>query len=132
MSGAVTKLSALCAIAIWSVSGCASAPKTPEERVVERAKQRWEAALAGDFERVYSMTAPSYRGLVDYKRFLAKRGTASTLTGAEVVKATCEPKVCVVVTRLEAVALVPGVRDKLSTGFEEKWVFEDGDWWLHE
>jgi hypothetical protein len=49
-----------------------------------------------------------------------------------VIKATCDKAVCVVVTRLEAVPLVPGARGKLSTGYDEKWVYEDGEWWLHE
>lgn len=78
------------------------------------------------------MTAPSYRGLVDYSRFRTKMGTASALMGADVIKATCEAVVCTVTIKLDAQPLIPGVRGKLSTGYDEKWVYEDGEWWLHQ
>lgn len=126
------KRSLVCGVVVgWLLSACATVAATPDETVMKLAAQRWAAAVAGDFERVYSMTTPSYRTLVDYKRYRAKMGVASTLTGAEVLQATCEPTMCTVKTRLEAVPAIPGLRGKaISTTYDETWVLEDGEWWL--
>jgi hypothetical protein len=117
-----------------SVSGCSMfTPKPPEEQVRLRATERWQAAIAGDMKKVYDSTAPSYRALVSFDRFRAGFGGAVSWTGAEVVGVTCEPAVCTTVVRIDAKPLLgKGYGDVISTHFDEKWVLEQGEWWLYQ
>ncbi len=117
-----------------ALTGCAMfKPKPPEEQVRARATERWQAAVAGDIEKVYSLTGPSYRALVGYSRYRAGIGSAVAWTGAEVVDVTCQPAVCTVVVRIDAKPILgKGYNDVLSTHFDEKWVLEQGEWWLYQ
>lgn len=117
--------------------GCATAqpdPSTlsPEQRVTERANQRWQSVLAGDVEKAYSFVVPAYREIVDLQRYKANFGSAANRVGAQVVSASCEPEVCEVVVRVD---FVPPLRPKtevVNTHLNERWVLVDGEWWLHQ
>lgn len=129
--GAVTACSAALLL-----GACASLPGTaaaPEDIVRERAEARWKSLIAGDWEKAYSLTAPSYRAVVDLDRYRAKVGKAATWVGAEVVGVTCEADACTARVRLDFKPVL-GIRsgNLASTHVDEKWVEEEGGWWLFQ
>ncbi len=115
------------------LSACtALSPRTPEEIVHERAQARWEALIAGEWEKAYSFSAPSYRALVDFKRYRGRIGGAVSWTGVEVVKVACEAEACTATIRIDY-KMAPISRDGVSsTHVDETWILEDGAWWWHQ
>lgn len=134
-----TKL--LLGLAALSLFGCGTQPVagsapagTAEQQVMERAQARWDAARAGDFEKSYGFTAPSYRALVDLKIFRAETAGAQQLNSAEVLRVTCESDTsCAARVRIEFNVPLGANRttpEVAETHFDEPWVKEDGNWWL--
>ena len=114
--------------------GCASlSPAKPEEVVQQRAQARWQAMIAGEWDKAYSYMTPSFRAVVDQKRYPSRFGGSVSWLAAEVVNVTCEEQRCTVrmkVTFRPVVGMRPG--GVASTGFDETWIFEDGQWWMFE
>lgn len=121
-------------LAVALLAGCASvmAPTAPEARVTERATQRWQAMIKGDYEKAYNLTTPSYRAVTSFTRFRAGFGGGGWQS-AEVASVNCEAEKCVVQVKI-------GINPVLSTRFgatiithiEETWLLEGGQWWLHQ
>ncbi len=116
------------------VAGCASTASGPPEEVVrQRAQARWNALLDGDFSRAYDYMAPSYRALIERKRFPNQFGSGAGWQGAEVVSVTCETDRCKVVMKVAVRTALRGrSAPPLSTHFDENWVKEDGQWWMYQ
>ena len=117
------------------VVGCAGPYKSggPEAIVKERAEQRWQSLLKGDFDAVYKLTTPSYRAVSSLERFRGKFGNAAQWTDANVVSVNCEPKKCLVTLEVEARPVARGsLKDPVSTAVKETWVEEEGQWWLYQ
>jgi hypothetical protein len=126
----------LCAfVAAAALSACAhvATSATTEEIVHDRAQTRWNAQVAGDWEKAYSLFAPSYRAVVSSDAHRARLGAAAKLTEAEVTNVVCEAEVCTVRVRL---GFAPVLKSRAlpveSTHFEERWVLEEGHWWLFQ
>lgn len=116
-------------------SACATLgePEPPEAQVAKLAKIRWEAAIAGDFEKIYSLTMPSYRAVTDYKLFRSKIGAGVVWKSAEVVDVNCAATACKAKVRIDFVPLLGGgSKTQVSTHFDERWVQEEGKWWLYQ
>ena len=116
------------------LAGCASwmEPQKPEVAVKARATALLKAKMAGDFEKAYNMTAPSYRAVAKLFRYRAENSAAPGWTGAEVIDVSCEePTKCSAKVRIDFKPLL-GVRfgDTISTHVDETWLTEDGQWWL--
>jgi len=117
------------------LAGCAapSVQVAPEDAVRLRAKARWDALIAGEFEKAYQFLQPSYRPLRDfdsYRRTVA--GGLSKWTGADVVGVECAAEACTARIRIDyqVPAMMRGAT--LNTHYDEKWVSEKGNWWLYE
>lgn len=121
-------------VAMVVLSGCASlgGGQTPEGEVRKLAQARWDAHVAGDFEKVYNFISPSYRELVDYRRYRAGIGSSASVVSAEVVDVKCDPGGCITKTRLEFVHALMTQENKGSTHFDERWINEGGKWWLYQ
>jgi hypothetical protein len=123
------------AVLAASLAGCAAMPdnRPPEEVVRQRASERAEAFVKGDFERSYSMTAPSYRKLRDLNAYTRSFGPSAKWEKAEVKGVTCETQRCKVAI---SVSVKPLIRarfgDTITVQFEETWLLEDGNWWLYQ
>lgn len=118
-----------------ALAGCASlAPVAPEEAVRNLANQRWQALVAQDFAKAYTYSTPAYRQLRTAAYYKANRqGVPFTWLGAQVIRVDCEEKKCAVRIALESKPISPfGFKGTLSTGLDETWVQEDGQWWLLE
>ncbi len=117
------------------LAGCAALPSGPPEDVVKaRAQARWEALVAGQWDKAYEYMAPSYRALVERKRFANQFGGGAAWQGAEVIKVTCEqPVSCTARIKILYRSLLD-VRggEPMSTHFDETWIREDGQWWLFQ
>jgi hypothetical protein len=118
-------------LVLFMVSGLIACgePKTPEQIVAERAQARWDALLAGDFETAYSFAAPSYRDVVDAVRFQQGLGGHASWLGAKVREVTCREDVCDAMVRLKYRSPLPP-RMEFETDDIERWLSEDGEWWI--
>ena len=50
-----------CMMAGVFLTACATAPGNTGDSIAERAQDRWDALLAGDFETAYAFYSPGYR-----------------------------------------------------------------------
>ena len=117
------------------LAGCASvsAGRTPEETVKLRATERASAFVKGDLDRSYALTTPSYRKLKDADAYKRSFGPSAKWQKAEVKNVTCEPQRCKVAIAVHVKPLIPGrFGDTITVQFEEIWLLEDGNWWLHQ
>ena len=122
------------ALAALSLAGCASvASKTPEEMVRARAAERAAAFVKGDIDASYRLTAPSYRKLRDVNAYKGTFGAGARWEKAEVKSVTCEPERCKAAIAVNVKPLIPGrFGDTITVQFEEIWLLEEGNWWLHQ
>ena len=127
----VTSLATLAALA-----GCAGmgSSQPPQAQVRQLATERWQALLKSDFEKAYGYAAPSYRALKTLDHYRIARPTSTTRwISAEIVQVECLEAICTARVKLVFKPLAPGFTSTtLDTGFDEKWVFEGGKWWMLE
>lgn len=122
-------------LAALVLSACASkvATSTAEESVRQRAAQRANAFVKGDFAGSYALTAPSYRKLRSLDAYKGSFGQGGTWEKAEIKAVTCEPVRCKVLVAASVKPLIRGrFGDTIAVQFEEIWLLEDGNWWLHQ
>ena len=53
-------------------------------------------------------------------------------TGGEVTNVECKPDVCIAKIRMEFKITQKGYGDALVTGYDERWIMEQGSWWLYK
>ena len=116
------------ALAAASLGGCAL-EQSPEEQVRERAQERLELLMAGEFEKSMRYTTPAYRGSrgLDYYRraFLG----APSWRGVEGVEAICEDEACDVRFELTYQTLQEGMVNTRT--MKERWISLDGQWFIY-
>lgn len=123
----------LCAVMI--LSACASlGGNDPEVQVRQRASERWQALVAGEFTRAYGYSTPSYRAVVSADEFRNRNGGAVKREGSEVVAVKCpETTRCIATIRIDFRPLFGGrFGDKINTHIDETWLLEDGQWWVFQ
>ncbi|ADX47909.1 hypothetical protein Acav_4019 [Paracidovorax avenae ATCC 19860] len=128
----ILKSGSACVVAgAMALAGCAAlAPATPEQAVKERAEAYWKARMAGQYEKTYALTPPSYRAAVTKEQFARQFGNAASVTAAEVTNVECQPEKCVAKIKLTAKPMIIGVKlNSIDTYLDETWVQEDGQWW---
>lgn len=115
-------------------AGCAVlAPAKPDEVVRQRAQARWDALIAGEWDKAYSYMTPSYRAVVDRKRYPSQFGGGVGWLAAEVVKVNCDEQRCTVRMKLTYQPVQRGrPGSAASTGFDETWILEEGQWWMFQ
>jgi hypothetical protein len=117
-----------------ALAGCASvsASRSPEEVVRQRATERAQAFVKGDYDRS-GLTAPSYRKLRDLDAYKRSFGPGASWAKAEVKNVSCEPVRCKVAIAVGVKPLIRGrFGDTITVQFEETWLLEDGNWWLYQ
>jgi hypothetical protein len=118
-----------------AVSACASlAPGKPEDQVRQRASERWQALIKGEFTRAYSYSTPGFKAVVAAEAFQGRFGGAVTWVAADVVRVTCDDaNKCVANIRLEfkpAMSVKKGAT--LTSYFDETWLRDAGQWWFFQ
>src|SRR5690606_19038585 len=99
----------------------------------KRAQSRWDALLAGKWETAYSFSTPAYRAAIDVDGFAKRQGGQGGWTGAEVRSVECKAEdICEATVRIQARALMGRGFKAVRTDYTERWVREDGRWWLYQ
>jgi hypothetical protein len=114
---------------------CATTPTgTPQEQVQQRATQRWKLMLAKDFEKAHAFTTSGFKAVIKAQDYRNRFGGAGLWLGAEVAKVDCpEAAKCIVRVRLNVRhPLKTAGADDFSTGLEETWLLEGGQWVIFE
>ncbi|MBI3343686.1 MAG: hypothetical protein HY028_02255 [Gammaproteobacteria bacterium] len=104
---------------------------TDEERVGERAVERWHALMAGDFKKAYGYLGPGYRSATPYAAYEAKlKSGLVEWKKAELKSVKCQPELCTVELGLDYRPMVKGFEEyQMKNGVTEKWVKVDSQWW---
>lgn len=123
-----TKVAGFIAVSLLLVS-CATAVKQsrPDEEVVkERAQERWDAMVKGDFSAGYQFVSPAGKSVYSEEQYEGgyKR---DFWTGANVEKVDCTtPGLCevdvLIAYKLRAMEMKAPLR--------ERWVKQDSQWWF--
>lgn len=122
------------AAAMLLVTGCASmGGSQPAQVVKQRAEAYWKARAAGQVDKAYELTSPSYRKVRTLDQFKMQFGNAASIKGVSVVKVDCEAEKCTVRTKVEAAPALMGVSvGTIATHLDEIWLLEDGQWWRYQ
>ncbi|MDA8453514.1 hypothetical protein M4R22_01945 [Acidovorax sp. GBBC 3334] len=105
-------------------------PATPEQVVAQRANEYWKARIAGQYDKSYALTPPSYRKAYTREQFARQFGTAASVINAEVTGVQCELEKCSAKIKLTAKPFIIGLKlDAIDTYLDEAWILEDGQWW---
>lgn len=118
-----------------ALSACASLGGNDSEmQVRQRATERWQALVAGEFTRAYGYNTPSYRAVISADEFRNRNGGAVKREGSEVVAVKCpEATRCLATIRIDFRPLFGGrFGDKINTHIDETWLLEDGQWWVFQ
>ena len=117
-------------VAVAGFAGCAaqSAPKSDDAVVEARAKERWQALVAGDVPKAYEFLSPGSKTVysLDVYRSSMRPGFWKAV---DVEKVECTGDVCEVFTQMTYV--YNGMT--IKTPAKESWIREKGVWWyLHK
>jgi hypothetical protein len=109
---------------------CAAVPQgTPEEQVRQRASERWQALVAGDFAKAYTYSTPGFKAVVAADAY--KDRFRASWHGADVVQVSCaEPAKCTAKVRIDMKYMVKSTHtdSRITTHADESWLLEDGQW----
>lgn len=118
-----------------AMSACANLePSKPEDQVRQRATERWQALVKGEFIRAYEYNTPGFKAVVTPDGFRNRFGGAVVWVSAEVVRVTCEDaNKCVATIKL---AFKPSLsirtKEPLINHFDETWLLDKGKWWFFQ
>lgn len=134
MNPSQTSLRGIALAALTAIlAGCASLSATPEQMVEKRAAEYWQARMAGQYEKAYSLSTPSYRKLRTLEQFRLQFGPSVSVTNAEVTKVTCEAEKCIAKIKIDAKPALVGVKlGTIPMYMDETWLLEDGQWWHYQ
>lgn len=117
------------------LNACAALTTLPaQDTVKQRATERWQALVAGDFDKAYSYNTPGFRALVSPAAYRGRTGSAVKWVGAEVTQVNCpEPAKCNVRIKLNYQPVFGGkMTGSFSTHLDETWLQEDSQWWIFQ
>jgi len=122
------------ALGALTLAGCAAfAPATPEQAVQQRATAYWKARVAGQVDKAYALSTPSYRKLRTEAQFKLQFGAGASVENAEVTQVTCEAEKCTTRIKISVKPALVGVKvGTITTHMDEIWVLEDGQWWHYQ
>ena len=124
----------IAAAVVLFAAGCASlGASKPEDAVKQRAEAYWKARAAGQVDKAYELTSPSYRKVHTFDQFKMQFGNGASIKGVSVVKVDCEAEKCTVRSTVEAAPALMGVSvGTIATHLDEIWLLEDGQWWRYQ
>lgn len=116
------------------LGGCAGLDmgKAPEQIVAERAVARWNAVIANKWDEAYAYATPGYRAANSVEAYQARIQSAVIRREAvEVSRVECpQADACTATLVLSYQSVMPGY-PRLSTQFTERWILDDGKWYIH-
>jgi hypothetical protein len=138
-------------VAIWvgvlsllalTLAGCSdnAGPSVDEPdltRLEQRVRERWEAKIARDFDRVWEYSTPNYRRSFPKSMFALQFSYARDweLTSIEVVNYDGAAAVASVAVRVMSIPTKQTSAASIALGatqdyIREQWLFIDGEWWF--
>jgi len=107
------------------------AAQAPQDLVKARAEQRWQAMVAGEYEKAYEFLSPGFRSRVSAKEFRGRFEGRTEWTGADIQGVECEDDLCVatVVARFRFLGAHPFPPYDGETAEKENWIRSEGQWW---
>ena len=128
------RLISLYMFVLFVLGGCSALPsKSPEEIVIERAQQRIDLLMAGDYQASYEFTTPGYRSTESVGRYGTRWSGVGMWISANVIKAECTA--AELIDRCKAVVQVVYRAvgyDPLTTMLTEDWILIDDSWYLYQ
>jgi hypothetical protein len=114
------------ALLIVIAAGCAVLDSRGDREVVsQRAQERWDAVIAGDFKKAYGFFSPAGRTVLTHEGY-EKSIRKGFHKAARITEVRCTgPELCELTLEIEYE--FQGRRGK--TPFFEKWVKQDSQWW---
>ena len=121
------------AVFVTIVAGCADigmkSDLAPQEVVKSRAQAWADALLAGDLDKAWAFTSPSYRQFSSAKEYSPHVQGSGRWTSAKVDSVQCTEDVCDVSVMVEY--HIQTLKMSNRRPLDYKWVLVDGEWWLH-
>lgn len=112
---------------------CTSVPKSPDDMVLERAQERWDAVIAGELEKAYTYYSPGFRATTSLIDFGVSMKTRKVRwTSAAYKNHECEGDRCVINFDIgfKVGTPVPGLTVYEGTQVvEDRWIRSDSQWW---
>ncbi len=99
-----------------------------EQKVKERAEQRWRALIQGDVAKAYEFLSPAYRQAVPIEVYGARLGGAVQWNQALVDSINCNPESCSLKIAIDYKHRSTGQHVN-RTFLDEKWIRVDDQWW---
>lgn len=112
-------------------AGCFS--QYPVTEVRERSEAKWQALVAGDYDKAYGYLSPGFRLKLDKIAFHNRYRNKLTFHSATVTRVECRKDICELDVELDYTihAMPPFAidfrRPEIRT---EKWILSEGDWWF--
>ncbi|MDH4282116.1 MAG: hypothetical protein OEV36_05655 [Myxococcales bacterium] len=95
--------------------------------VSERAQQRWDLVMKGQFERAYEYLSPASRSTLSVEAFRRQSAAGRWWRSMKQEKVDCRDDTCQVTMLLEYDLFeIKG----LKTAIHETWIKDAGTWWL--
>jgi len=120
--------------ALSLLPGCAGMGKTPEQQVTERAQERLDLFVAGDFAQAYEYLSPGYRSSVTLQEYQRKSAAQPIAwSDAEVAASDCTENTCKLRISVEIVVFgaVPGAsRFETRSAVDENWIKSGRTWYM--
>lgn len=125
----------LLAVSAIVLAGCATTSGGgSNSSVVKRADQRWDALLAGEFEKAYEYYSPGFRSSHSRGDFeLTQRLRKVQYRDAEFVEQDCDSERCTLSYRVRyhISSPLPGLENWDSHSIEkETWIKTQDEWWF--
>ncbi len=114
------------------LAACAGVQAPREQIVRERAQARWDAMLAGDWQKAYGYLSPGSRAVTSFDAWRNSLPRATVWKGAEVQAVDC-PVLdrCNIRVNIHHQPLINGGRfGTIASAIDEVWLVDDGKWWL--
>ena len=106
---------------------------TPEEVVTDRAQQRLDTLMQGDYEASYQFTTPGYRSTEGPGRYGTRWAGVSMWLSAQVSNVTCSGREQVDRCQVSVVVSYKAARYEPTTTFlVEDWLLINGKWFLYQ
>ncbi len=116
------------------LTSCAAMGKPPEQQVTERAQERLDLFLAGDFAQSYEYLSPGYRSSVSVLEYQRKSAaTPMAWSDASIVESDCVESTCKLKISMDIVVYgaVPGAsKFETKAVATENWIKSDGTWYM--
>lgn len=111
--------------------------KVQQQQLETKVAQRWQARIAGDWDKAWEFTSPAYREVFPKQLYARKFSYAVQweLTGVELLNYDASAAVASVVVRVMSKPTKQTSAASVAVGaipreLREKWIFESGEWWF--